>query len=364
MLSRTQLESISLRQLSGYLSASGWIEDSYRGRPLWVNEFGSEKVSLLLPDVEVHRDFALRIGDLIAVLARFEDRRQEAIYEDVIGVGYDLVRARLLTTKDGSISMSELHGLTDAVFELLREAAAGLGLSARASFVGRYLDAVRVLPAQAGSYVLPIFLPHTIGGPRGEAGRFLDREKDPARQVSERLAGGLRRLSGVDDADLRGQLQRDPELRGFAAPIGQIGRREGDGLEFRFRWSAVTSQERVSEESLDFPAARLMTFFEVAPRPDAPRRIAVGHQQIETARELPEYVLRGRVIRLARPRAVIEGELEGVVRRVTVPLDPAQYRLAITAHAEEVDVRCFGDLLVRSRSARMVKVRSFEVVSG
>jgi len=94
-----------------YLRAQGWTmqDTSAAQASLWSRDDDGEPFEALLPmDPEV-RDYALRMGELLAVLAAAEKRSQSQVYRDLLTVTADVLRIRIAgpDLDDGSLPIEE-----------------------------------------------------------------------------------------------------------------------------------------------------------------------------------------------------------------------------------------------------------------
>jgi len=94
--------------VASYLRASGWAQaEAQEGRyAIWTRGDDYEAFLPLRHDV---RDYALRMGDLLGLLSKVEDRSQLAILSDLLVTGADVVRVRIADDDlaDGSMPIEE-----------------------------------------------------------------------------------------------------------------------------------------------------------------------------------------------------------------------------------------------------------------
>lgn len=362
MPSISQLKAISPSQLNSYLGAQGWVEEvDARGRTIWARRIKSDRVSLWIPHDRELSDFPLRVADLFALLARIEERPESEIYEDVSCVGFDLLRASVVSADTGSITLVELTRLAGALVELVERSARDSPVPKPGIFSARYADSVRVMPAQTGSYVLPVLLPQSlVFGPRGiDVPRRAGEEE--SRHVAIHLANRMHELSLLRGEELELSVGRDRGLYAIAASLGELSR-DREALEIQFRWSGSAPYGRSERERLDFSPSQLEEISAFAPQEQVPRleRVQQRAAMLPSPEVIPNFVLEGPVVRLARPDVFISGEINGRSRLVRVPLDPEQYQLALAAHAREAEVRCLGELELQGRrQPKLINLTSF-----
>ncbi|HXM59176.1 MAG TPA: hypothetical protein VOB72_27515 [Candidatus Dormibacteraeota bacterium] len=73
--------------VADYLARNGWIRSGGRKTgSVWSRELDSTRAAaVFLPDDQTYADYAVRMGELLTMLARVEDRSQLAILADLIG---------------------------------------------------------------------------------------------------------------------------------------------------------------------------------------------------------------------------------------------------------------------------------------
>ncbi|HXM55336.1 MAG TPA: hypothetical protein VOB72_08095, partial [Candidatus Dormibacteraeota bacterium] len=75
--------------VADYLARNGWIRSGGRKTGgVWSREIDSTRAAaVFLPDDPTYADYAVRMGELLAMLARVEDRSQLAVLAALIGTG-------------------------------------------------------------------------------------------------------------------------------------------------------------------------------------------------------------------------------------------------------------------------------------
>lgn len=76
---------------------------------VWSLSAGGEAFEVVLPSSTDLRDYALRLGELLNVLAVVEDRSQEQIYRDLLTASADVLRIRIAdpASSDGTLLLEE-----------------------------------------------------------------------------------------------------------------------------------------------------------------------------------------------------------------------------------------------------------------
>ncbi|MEI6387363.1 MAG: hypothetical protein WCQ50_12050 [Spirochaetota bacterium] len=341
-----------------YLRSSGWSPQEVRpGRDaIWLRAIEGEEFEALLPmDLEL-RDYALRMGDLLAVLAATERRSQSEIYRDLLTITSDVMRMRIADPDlgDGSLPIEE-HALIAQKTRDLVMAAACAATECRPVWPTRkptqavdHVRRVRIGQSEQGSFVVTVISKIT---PLLQTSEYLFEEEPYERKVTHTLASSLQALgSAAETAALTQGMQAFDEAvpRGVSANLcdAVVGLWGGDeterSLEFSFTWS---------------PARPIDV--------SAPRRLAFSSDRIPVIREvgrvmrdrapMPDFELRGAVVKLERGEGAPTGKVtvaqygdEGP-RRVMLELGDSEYHKAVQAHDQGKTFRAFGTLKKEGR---------------
>lgn len=344
-----------------YLRAGGWTpQEPQTGRgSLWVRTVDNQEFEALLPMDQELRDYALRIGDLLGVLAVAEKRSQSQVYSDLLTITSDVTRIRISDPEltDGTLLIEEHAQIAQKARDLVMAAACAaterraVWHTKKPSQATDHVRRVRIGQSERGSYIVTVIsritpLLHTLGE------KLFETEQPYERQVTQTLAESLLAL---DQAAGRAALTQ--QMASFDEAIAQgvnanlcdavVGLWGGDeiqrSLEFSFSWSparpvAAEAVRRVAFSSDRIPvireAARLM-------REKAP---------------LTDFELRGPVVKLDRPDGAPTGKVtiarytDDGPRRVTLELGDPLYHAAVDAHDQRRTLRALGTLVKDGRS--------------
>lgn len=360
-------------EVAAYLRSRGWMpQDAAAGRAtVWTQSVANEEYEALLPLDPSSRDFALRMGDILQVLAVVEKRSQEEIYADLLTTTADVLRIRIedADLQDGTLPI-EVHTRVAQKARDLMLATACAATEARAVWHTRKpaqaleeVRKVRIGQTERGSYVVTVItrVSPELHIPKD---RLFETEVPFERRMTQTLASSLFLLErAAEVAALSGEFAAFDASgsKGVSANLcdavaglwGEEGRFRN--LEFTFSWSPARP-----------------------PSPDAVRRVRFTADRIPVIREagrllrerapITDFELEGAVVKLERAegaptgKVTILGQVEGKPRRVVVEMDDSNYRLAVRAHGECKALRCYGSLMREGRSLILQEPREIAIV--
>lgn len=238
-----------------YLRAKGWRQiSSQPGRSsTWIISAGDEEYEALLPMNLELRDYALRVSELLGVLAAAEKRSQWQVYSDLLTVTADVLRIRIMDPElaDGTLPIEEHAQIAQNARDLVL-AAACAATEPRPVWHKRkptramdHVRRVRIGQSERGSYILTVIsrIPPQL---HGEQPPLFDTDTPFERKVTETLARSLHALTGAaEQAALTQQMAAFDEAipHGVNANLcdAVVGLWGGDerqrNLEFSFSWS-------------------------------------------------------------------------------------------------------------------------------
>ena len=156
------LSSIPVSSLRSYLDSRGWDDTGKWGkRPIAVfaKERGGRTWEILVPYIESIGGYASNMADALAVLADVEDRSQLDVFQDLMGAGADVIRARSLNgPRDKPLSLRRMSELYRDAYAMVESAARAAATDKpQANYRGPlkedvrdYLDSVHPLPDYRG----------------------------------------------------------------------------------------------------------------------------------------------------------------------------------------------------------------------
>lgn len=343
-----------------YLRGRGWMAPyAPAARAVtWHATLDGEDYEVLLPlDIELG-DYALRMGDLLATLAAFENRSQLEVYRDLLTITSDVIRIRIADPEleDGTLPIEEHAQIAQKARDLVL-AAACASYEARPVWHKRkpgqameHVRRVRIGQSERGSYVVTV-LSRVTPLLHGQKGELFETESPFERRVTETLAQSLVALERAAE-----QAALTQEMTAFdqAVPLGVnanlcdavVGLWGGDevqrNLDFSFSWSptrpaAANAVRRVSISSDRIPVIR-----------------EAGRQMRDRA-PLPEFDLAGPVVKLERAenaptgKVTIVGIVDDRQAKVVVQISEPDYPIAVQAHGEGRTLRMSGTLVKEGR---------------
>ena len=355
-----------------YLRAKGWQQsDVQPGRAsVWLYNVGNEQFEALLPmDVEL-RDYALRMGDLLAVLEAAEKRSQWQVYSDLLTITSDVMRIRIADPEltDGTLPIEEHAQIAQKARDLVLAAACAatenrpVWHKRKPAQAMDHVRRVRIGQSERGSYIVTVISRIT---PRlhNQNEQLFEADAPYERQVTQTLAQSLHALDRAAE-----QAALTQEMASFDRAIPQgvnanlcdavVGLWGGDevqrNLEFSFSWSPAR------------PVAA-----------DVVRRVAFSSDRIPMIREagrqmrerepILDFDLRGPVVKLERQEGAATGKVTvvGIVDdrqvRVTVELQDEGYHQALQAHDLGKTLRVSGTLIKEGRGFLLRGTRDLAV---
>lgn len=353
--------------LERYLEARGWRRRRDDGPfAVWVlRRRGQETVEVDVPRMPRARDYARRLDETIETLSMVEGRAATAIRFDVAHVEHDVVRVRAAgeAALGNSIPLDAGPTLLQSASNMMAAAAAASlsSDSPRVVFDGRrpnavvdYMRSLRLGQTESGSYVMTVLSPVrrppenanqlelqfrdgrnvVISAAHRGVTRTLGRALVATQHAAERSRSG--RLDAFEASVQDGVSANLLEAVGDAARVERLGE-----LEVSVAWAPVL------DEPSSAPAKAVF-------RRDALEVIAYAGRELR-GRYAPrlDFVLQGYVRKVDRPadafigRVVIEGSVEGRVRKVSMDLSGADLAVAIDSVRDErasVLVECRGRL--------------------
>jgi hypothetical protein len=343
-----------------YLRSKGWVkqEATIEKASLWHYGTSDDELEVLLPmDTEL-RDYALRMGDLVAVLAAVEERSQLELYNDLLTVTSDVLRIRIADPElaDGSMPIEEHAKIAQKTRDLVLAAACAttdrrpVWHTRKPVQAMEHVRRVRIGQSERGSYVVTVIsrvppLLHTKNG------QSFEMDVPFERKVTQTLAGSLRAL---DRAAEHAAVTQEMEAFDQAVQHGVnanlcdavVGLWGDDDvrrtLEFNFSWSPARPIESDFVRRVSLSSDRVLVIREAG-------------RQMRDREPLPEFELSGPVVKLERAegaptgRVTVYGLLEDRQVRVVVELEDPPYQQAVLAHGSGRTVRVTGTLAREGR---------------
>lgn len=384
--------------LAQFLAANNWTCQADRSYDqVWLPpvDVGSYVRAVLVPRQPDFVDYSKRLAEAARTVARVYDWPVGYLTEQVAAVHADLFFVRLnQVTADGTIPLRQATALLESIDQMIRSAAVttwnpkSSGRGRMSSMVADFLnDDVRMGHTKKGSFII------TVAARLGETPA--EGEVAPAEQVlADRSAGEAdleveREDADADKAEVEagtngesGDGVASPDLPSFTRQVmSTLARSLTYAREQTSQGEAQTTFDVAVEGGLRLPLVQAlqemgnaeglqsldMSFEWAAIEPvreELPTKIVIDRSVIAAlpaiearlTRTLPQarVTLVGPVSELKRSEdvpddeesgeIVIQAEVEGRVRRVTIPLTGADYDWAIRAHRAKLPFTVTGEL--------------------
>ena len=370
---KTALRSLQPLETAAYLRANGWrVATDFPGKgALWIfhDESGVE-FDVTLPARRELGDYALRMEELLSILAKVEQRSQLDVLRDIQMVSSDVIRVRAPgeNTESGTLPFSKAVAFVEHSRDMML-AAACAAVRKRPVYAKRkaqqamdYLSQIRMGQTEQGSFVLTILSP--VAPELRPAQPDLLPKPPYERQVTTTLMESLAALSraaGVaavqeDMEPFRAAVDVGVSANLCDAVVGLSAASPKQGIEIRVTWSRTRSVESASAIGRVLLSGDSIPFIEEAAR------------QFRAATPSEDVEIEGAVTRLARDERATEGEVtitgnvEGQIRSVRVMLGEKDYAQAGQAHEARRTVACTGDLVKEGHGYLLRHPRGFMIV--
>ena len=375
------LANVNPLDVATYLRAGGWgiLETVPQRSAIWGKRVGNETVEVLLPLDRSLRDFAIRIGDVLATLESTEERSQLQIFGDLQTASADVIRLRVSEedASDGTLPIDEGVALVTKARDLM-VAAACATVKPRARYHSRrfdkaneYVDGLRLGQTERGSYVISVISRVT---PAMNLAPGVSDQAAPIDEPFERQAVTTltRAVAAASVAASNAAVTQD--FAGFKDVID-------DGVSANLCDALVGlvgdphERQRTLELSVSWSRGRPLQFVDgVAP----PSRVKLSTDIMPVLFEasrwfkeiapLEDFELVGQVIGTHRHheqtgpgKITVEGVVEDRIRNVTIELTEKDYAVALEAHRDRKPVTCTGEIVKTVRSLRLNNPRGFSL---
>lgn len=358
------MRTLSPLEVVAYLRSTGW-EESRRVQSLasvWKLQVRGEEFEAAIPLQNSLGDFALRMGDVVQVLAEAEQRSPTDVYSDLSTAYADVVRIRLadLSMRDGTMSIESYAQSAQRTRDLLL-AAACAAIEPRAVWSSKkpqkaieHFNRLRIGQTERGSYVIKVIskVSPFISERNGE---LFEREEPFERQIVKMLAQSLGEMDAAAErsahsgsyASFADSVEKGVNANICEAVVGLWGGEGRELLEFTFSWSPARPVPVNVPRKVRFTEDRISVIKEAS---------RIMRLQAKPA----DAVVVGPVVKLDRRSAdqpgvvTVVGDVDGRARRVLIELTGDDYSTAIHAHRLDAGLRVAGTLVREGRSFRLL----------
>ncbi|GAA0961165.1 hypothetical protein [Actinocorallia libanotica] len=343
---------LSVADISGYLASRGWTRrpEEWRGASIWVHEGDHE---ILVPGSDGFSDGPRRVREILAVLARVEERSPEDVAAEIASPMADVHWYRSATApQDGQVGLADTVTALGGVQSVLGAAARAALNGPRPAFDGTtprevrdLLARVRVGPITASADRLMVRLP--LGSPDDPGGPGTDPP------LARRTLLLLRRTTMLlrDAADTAGRggdmavfddLVRDGVSADLCGALARFaGPDPGSGFEVGFGWARALPAD-VPETTVAFEAETGALLRRAAHRLRRLRRATASVSGLIST--LSDHGGRDRFSVQVHGDVTVEGGEPRKSLWVRLP-DESAYDLAVEAHRTRRHVHASGTLM-------------------
>lgn len=347
---------LSVIDISSYLEATGWIrqQDEWRGAAIWVLQGDHE---ILVPGTDDLRDGPRRVREIVALLARLEERSREEVASDIRTPMADVQWYRApIVPLNGQVSLLDaVTALTNAK-SALDAAARAVVNGPRQTFDGAAPKQVRALLASIE--VGPIVPSGNRLTVRVPLERDTAHDMPLARRTLVLLQGASERLSAVGT-----EVSRTGEISAFDGVVEHgvsaelcealarfAGADPGGRFEIGFRWARALPTD-LPPRTVTFEAGMGPLLRRAAHR--LRRR---QHKNTTVIGQIVALADSGFRVQVRGTHSAGDSRSEGVIWvRLS---DQAAYDRAVEAHLRKASVRARGDL-VEVQRRRELNATSF-----
>lgn len=376
MITTSQLNAITAlvpSQLSGYLTSHGWIEDGDLGEiaTIWHRKENEYQDFEILQPLTIHlKDYYQRVYDLIEVISNFEQRAFFDVVNDLNNFQANIIKIQVIheDVEGGSIPLNDGVLLFEKAKELLISVVRST-YSKRKHFSGgnlseditEIIESMRLGQTEHGSYVVNLIAP------------LIHKEKDQqelskstvSRLVSETLT---RSLSAIDESIK--EYTRTKLYSSFDKAVDQgVSANLCDaliGISGKTKSRDVKITIFMSKVEDEFDSARLEHKFASNLMP----YLQIASDYYKEKHVLLNQVVSGLVTKLSHEEeenvgtVTIDATVNGLEKSVSIELPIDEYWKSHSAHKKSHIIKCLGDLHVTSRSAKLINVKDFRVISN
>ena len=344
---RDELVNLEPTDLSVYLQAKGWtrLETSRVHAESWLLSSVTPEAELLVPTGKSVGDYALRVSQLLRTLEAVEGRSQLDIVRDIAYIGADVVRVHRASDPHTFATIPLVDGtkLVEQTVAMVIAAACAAVAPRRVvptrhpTEADAYLQHVRLGHTEKGSFVLTVVSRVTpLLTPGSPA--LLEFMGEPfPRRATRTLWSAVGASSAAAKSTKAGaspQVFEQTVGQGVSANLCEAlaGMLEATGprtdLSLSIAWAATHPLPKEGPRQHRFSHDDVPILYEAA-------RI------LKQATPLEGIPVTGVVVKLHREKGAESGDItvscaiEGTVRKLSVPLTPSDYHLAIDAHRDK-----------------------------
>jgi len=362
-MTKNQLNSFSLHDLSNYLRSEHW---QYKGQyPDKAYVFEKNDKSVLVPMSEHFHDYYLRLSEAVREISKIEQRETRKVIADLQSAGADTLRIRVNSPEvaHGLISIEKGALLFDSAKAIVQSAARSAD-SPKAYYRSRpsqktddYLKTIKLGQTEVGSYIIKVIFPVIPDLQEALPTMENDIEVSFDRKVTTTLTTALNSLEN----GIRNQMIK-PSQQYFLDAVSQ-------GVNANLCDALVAIGTAIPEAEIDTS----MTWARTRARPSIKSEsrfrdddFSYLQRASSTLREQAwgeEFTLVGNITKLSSEERLDGGEVTlkanvGDKRRsVKLCLTPDQYKQALNVHQHYSDVEVVGVIDQRGQTLVIENVK-------
>lgn len=370
----TELETISAlspTHVAGYLRSRGWRDQGKYGSygQLYSRNVDDRAFNVVLPRLATISDFAIRMKELINVVAQAERRKAASVLFDLTLAPFDVIRVRSMDADAyGSIRFAkglDLHeeakrAVIAAANAVASEQPRKAWKGRRPDSVGQYLERVRLGQTENASFSLTVLSPYSFD-PEGQEKATLFEDEAFGRRVTLKFGSALTAI----EAALAEAVAGDPLpafekgiAAGVSADMCQALAKLADnesGIQVSVTWSPAKPANGPIRLSLTPQDSAVLhdvarTFAQQEPEPEY---VLVG--LVEEIKEQPDRFDGSVVIQAKLPQHVS-------VRKIRVHFAKEDRDFVYEAAKNKRWVRVMGNLARDGRLLKLLEPHDFSIV--
>jgi len=376
---REPFEQLNPVEVAAYLRSQKWVETDQKPDrfSIWIQNSENKPFEVLLPLRRNLGDYALRMAELVSILATQENRSQLEILSDLQMAGADVVRIRFrhAAAQDGTISLDQGEALVENTREMMFAGACAV-LQRKSYFAARkpdearqFVQNLRMGQTERGSYVLTVFSkvsPTLVGSQKGLFGDLDDPfERRAILQLSESLTA-LRSatdqvLTGPREEVFQKAVKEGVSANLCSAIVGMNGSAVQASDELRISFTFARSRPVGPEvhREVVIPGDRIGIISEAA----RIYRSLAPPEETEIRGAVVQLNRTGQTGPMAGPIAVM-AFLEGKPRKVFITLDESTHQIAHDAYGGGLEIVCTGDLTRQGNTLVLNNPKGFAITSN
>ncbi|MBI4146121.1 hypothetical protein HY489_02170 [Candidatus Woesearchaeota archaeon] len=359
---------LKLVNVHKYLELKGWNRTTFNDKLDTISiTLDGEPIQIVIPKYEMLPDYRARIKLLIDSLSSIEDRTVQAIHDDILNVGYDVMKIRFEASKtqEGTIPLNDVIPALQDVKDMLTYGACSI-LNTKSQYTKPYNEASELIrncefaQTEIGSFVIAIRVPsaETYLVNIGADQEYLE---DLGRKTITRLISGVNDVDGLnleDEQKFREQYDEKLNKNVCVAISKLIEDENGFNLSITAKWDVTKKPDVAAPSSAEIKATSYKRFNTIAHYlkkiPEEKTLTITG-----TIRKMQRI---DRISRTTEEKRLITVTVPSLKRNVHILLDDEEYKVACNAHRDVKNVTVTGFLNKRRAHWFLDRPKGFKVL--